>query len=85
MKHLLCGTVLRLATTASALAVTAVAGGGAAFAQATPLSLPAMPMADALQQIAAATGTAVAFDPDAVRGLTSSPVKGARNVRTAIH
>jgi len=50
----------------------------------TSVDLPAMPLAEALQAIAARTGEAINYDPDAVKGLTSRPVSGATNARRAV-
>lgn len=55
-----------------------------ATAQARSVSLPAMPLDQALRQIAAETGEQVNIDPDAVRGLTSRPVVNARNAADAV-
>lgn len=58
-----------------------------AFAQASAeaeINVPAMPMAKALQEIGAQAGTSVTFDPDAVKTLTSRPVRGAKSARTAL-
>ncbi|MBB4099326.1 TonB-dependent siderophore receptor [Sphingomonas kyeonggiensis] len=58
-------------------------------ARTVDVNLPAMPMAEALQAIAAQTGETINYDPDAVKGLTSRPVRGATNaeraVKAAIH
>jgi iron complex outermembrane receptor protein len=48
------------------------------------VNLSAMPLGDALRAIAAQTGETINFDPDAVRGIMSRPVHGARNARHAI-
>lgn len=82
MKNLLSWTgaiaVNGLAVTSTLLATPV------AHAQTRPISLPAMPLDQALQQIAAATGKRVNIDPDAVRGLTSNPVVDARNAADAV-
>lgn len=48
------------------------------------ITVPAMPMARALEDIGAQSGAAIVFDPDAVRPLTSRPVRGATSVRKAL-
>lgn len=53
-------------------------------AQANAIDLPAMPMAEALQAIAARSGETINYDPDAVRGVTSRPVREALNARRAV-
>ncbi|WP_322963925.1 TonB-dependent siderophore receptor [Sphingomonas fuzhouensis] len=78
---------------AASLSVLAIMSGVApspASAQTGPsnrgavIDLPAMPMAEALQAIAARSGEAINYDPDAVKGLTSHPVRGARNAKRAV-
>ncbi|WP_343528923.1 TonB-dependent receptor [Sphingomonas sp.] len=75
---------------AASLGVLAAAGvayplsASAQGAQANAIDLPAMPMAEALQAIAARTGEAINYDPDAVKGLTSKPVRGTSNARRAV-
>jgi len=56
----------------------------AVLAQSRTIDVVAMPLADALNAIASQTGTRIAYDPDAVPGRTSSPVKGAANARDAV-
>lgn len=70
--------VLSLMT--AAIPVPALAQG----AKAAAVDLPAMPMAQALQAIAARTGETINYDPDAVKGLVSRPVHGETNARRAI-
>lgn len=65
------------------VSVVTPSSASAQSAQATAIDLPAMPMAEALQAIAARTGETINYDPDAVRGLTSRPVHGATNARRA--
>ncbi|WP_292624600.1 TonB-dependent receptor [Novosphingobium sp. 17-62-19] len=58
-----------------------------AFAQAAAsaeINVPAMPLANALQEIASQSGTTVNFDPNAVSGLKSRPVRGASSAEAAI-
>lgn len=55
-----------------------------ALAQPRTISVAAMPLAQALKDIQQQTGTPVAFDPDAVAGKTSQPVRGASNARQAV-
>lgn len=75
---------------ARCLAVTGIAvasvivSTSAASAQTRSITLPAMPLDQALQRIAAETGEPVNIDPDAVRGLTSRPVVGAPNAADAV-
>ncbi|MCT8001974.1 TonB-dependent receptor [Sphingomonas sanguinis] len=68
------------------LAAAGVAMPATASAQTakTSLNLPAMPMAEALQAIAARTGEMINYDPDAVKDLTSRPVRSAGNARRAV-
>ncbi|MBU0557301.1 MAG: TonB-dependent receptor [Alphaproteobacteria bacterium] len=57
------------------------------FAQAertVEINVPAMPMATALQEISAQSGAAVSSDPDAIKQLTSRPVRGATSAREAL-
>lgn len=49
------------------------------------ITVPAMPMGQAIERIGAQSGVAIGFDPDAVKGLTSRPVAGARSARDALH
>ena len=48
------------------------------------ITVPAMPLAQAIEQIGAQAGVVVNYDPDAVKGLTSNPVVGAASVSDAI-
>lgn len=48
------------------------------------ITVPAMPMDRALDMIGRQSGVNVNFDPDAVKGLTSRPVRGARSAADAI-
>lgn len=53
-------------------------------AQTRSITLPAMPLDQALQRIAAETGEQINIDPDAVRGLISRPVVDARDAADAV-
>lgn len=55
-----------------------------AFAQHAPITLPAMELGRALQAIQTQSGTQVEVDPDAVRHLTSAPVRNARTAADAV-
>ena len=60
---------------------------GVAAAQAVRtggITVPAMPMDRALDMIGRQSGVNVNFDPDAVKGMTSRPVRGARSAAVAI-
>ncbi|GAA3268337.1 hypothetical protein GCM10020258_39520 [Sphingomonas yabuuchiae] len=48
------------------------------------ITVPAMPMDRALDMIGRQSGVNVNFDPDAVKGLTSRPVRGAQSAADAI-
>ncbi|WP_082467890.1 MULTISPECIES: TonB-dependent siderophore receptor [unclassified Sphingomonas] len=69
---------------ASMLVLAAASVPGMALAQARSLSQPALPLSEALQRIAAEWGKPVNIDPDAVRGITSRPVKDATSERDAV-
>lgn len=57
----------------------------AAAAQArAPITVPEMPLKDALEEIARQSGVKVAYDPDAVPGLTSANVRAASNAEAAV-
>lgn len=75
--------ILSLASAATPLPASAQS------ASASTVNLPALPMVEALQAIAARTGETINYDPDAIKGLTSRPVHGAtdavRAVQAAIH
>lgn len=73
----------RHAVAASLLALAASAP-GAALAQSKTQSQPALPLSQALQQIAATWNAPLNIDPDAVRGFTSRPVTNARSEREAV-
>lgn len=73
-----------LLSTATMLAVPMVLAPQMVMAQERTISVPAMDMGEALRQIAAQSGTKIEMDPDAVRGLTSLPVSGARTAEEAI-
>lgn len=71
----------------SVVAIASVAATAPAFAQEArnvAVNVPAMPMAEALQQIGEQSGAPVAFDPDAVKELTSRPVSGATSADEAL-
>lgn len=70
-----------LALGGAAMPSTASAQGALAS---TAIDLPAMPMAEALQAIAARTGEPINYDPDAVKGLTSRPIRGATDAQHAV-
>ncbi len=79
--------ILLGAASLGVIAAASVALPSSAAAQAARkgnVSLSAMPMEAALRAIAAQTGETINFDPDAVKGLTSQPVQGARNARRAV-
>lgn len=48
------------------------------------VALPAMSMAEALQAIAPRTAETINYDPDAVKGLTYHPVRGAADAQHAV-
>ncbi|MDG5495999.1 TonB-dependent siderophore receptor [Niveispirillum sp. BGYR6] len=73
-----------LLSTATMLAVPMVLAPQMVMAQERTISVPAMDMGEALRQIASQSGTKIEMDPDAVRGLTSLPVSGARTAEEAI-
>ncbi|MDY0957155.1 Plug domain-containing protein [Sphingomonas sp. CFBP8993] len=56
----------------------------AAFAQGQRISLPAMPLDEALAQIRQQTGSTIEADPDAIRGLAARPVAAARDAMAAV-
>ncbi len=53
-------------------------------AQPTAISLPAMPMGDALDYIAKASGTEIRYDPAMVARLRAKPVRNAANASAAV-
>ncbi|GEM_PF-3392315 len=69
---------------ASLLALATAAAPGTAWAQARTLSQPSMPLAQALQRIAAEWGAPLNIDPDAVKGMTAKPVVNASSEREAV-
>lgn len=75
---------------AASLGVLAAAGiaapstASAQGAQSAQINLPPMAMDVAIRTIAAQTGETINYDPDAVKGLVSRPVRGARDARRAI-
>lgn len=56
----------------------------AAAAQDRRVTLPSMPLPEAIARIREQTGATINADPDAVRGLTAAPVTEARNAMAAI-
>ncbi len=73
-----------LLSTATMLAVPMVLVPQVVMAQERIISVPSMAMDEALRQIAAQSGIKIQMDPDAVRGLTSEPINGARTAEDAI-
>lgn len=65
-------------------AVPLLAAASPVVAQDRDISLPAMPLGEALSRIEAATGVSVEVDPDAVVGRTSRPVNRAHSARDAV-
>ncbi|MDY0958814.1 TonB-dependent receptor plug domain-containing protein [Sphingomonas sp. CFBP8993] len=65
-------------------ALSMIAGAAPAMAQSSRISVPEMPLADALHQISRETGVPVDFDPDAVRGKNSVAVHSARTAEQAV-
>lgn len=72
-----------LMTTAAA-AATMIATPGVAMAQDGRIAVPSLPLAQALERISAQSGRRIVSDPDAIAGLASSPVSGARDARDAV-
>ncbi|WP_164521865.1 TonB-dependent receptor [Sphingomonas sp. ABOLE] len=68
-------TLANVAMPSSAIAQTASPGS---------VNLPAMQMAEALQAIAAQTSETINYDPDAVKGLRSRPVRGVKDAQHAV-
>jgi len=68
----------------AAASIAVPSSASAQTARTVDVNLPAMPMDEALRAIAAQTGETINYDPDAVRGLTSRPVRGATNARRAV-
>lgn len=66
------------------LGVTAPSPVSAQTERNVDINVPAMPMATALEQIGAQSGAEVSFDPDAIKQLTSRPVRGATSARQAL-
>ncbi|MDO7837073.1 TonB-dependent siderophore receptor [Sphingobium sp. HBC34] len=64
--------------------ILALAAPVAVSAQTQGLTLPAMPLSDALDRIQRQTGTQVNADPDAIRDLRSAPVDNARTAIAAV-
>lgn len=54
------------------------------MAQRQTITVPSMPLPKALDQIRQMTGATMDVDPDAVNGLTSNPVEGARDAISAV-
>lgn len=75
------------AASLGAVAILDIISPSPVFAQAernVEINVPAMPMAAALQSISAQSGVAINSDPDAVKQLTSRPVRGATSARQAL-
>lgn len=74
------------AASLAVIAMLQVATPMPAFAQAreSAINVPRMPMAQAIDQIRAQSGVAIAVDPDTVKGLTSHPVRDATSARAAL-
>lgn len=68
----------------AAVPVAALAAPAPTMAERQAISLPAMPLAEALEKIRQQTGATLYVDPDAVKGATSSPVDGARDALSAV-
>lgn len=83
-------TNARCLLSAASLSVIAVVGAAvpmsaeAQQARSGTITVPAMPMAKAIEQIGAQAGVVVRYDPDAVKGVRSKPVRGATSVRAAL-
>lgn len=78
---LMSGAALGLIVTAGVTAPTAVAAQSAGPGD---ITVPAMAMDRALDMIGRQSGENVNFDPDAVKGLKSQPVRNARSAKQAI-
>nr|WP_165388272.1 TonB-dependent receptor [Sphingomonas populi] len=80
----------RCLLSAASLSVIAVLGAtmpmsaAAQQARGGTITVPAMPMAKAIEQISAQAGVVVNYDPDAVKSLSSKPVREATSVRAAL-
>jgi iron complex outermembrane recepter protein len=75
------------AVSLGSLAIMNLVAPSPAIAQAAAsaeINVPAMPMANALREIASQSGTTVNFDPDAVAGLKSRSVRRASSAEAAI-
>lgn len=48
------------------------------------ITIPSLPLGEAIGRIATQSGTRVGFDPDAVKGLTSHPVRNAKSAHDAL-
>ncbi len=69
------------------IAIVGIVAPSPAFAQGernVDINVSVMPMANALREIGAQSGSAVAFDPDAVKNLNSQAVRRARSARVAL-
>jgi iron complex outermembrane receptor protein len=73
-----------MAGTASAAFTMAMPVAASAQDQQPAISLPSMPLKDALARIREQTGATIDVDPDAVAGVASNPVKGAKNALEAV-
>ncbi len=78
------GVFLSGAAMIATLSIAGLAAPAPAAAQRQTITLPAMPLAEALDRIRQQTGATMDVDPDAVKGLTSSPVEDARDAISAV-
>jgi iron complex outermembrane receptor protein len=83
MNHVFRLGLLRFAVSTSVISIMACAA-VPATAQSDAAAVPAMPLGEALGRIQTLSGTTILFDPDAVRGLMSTPVGDARNAERAV-
>ena len=80
----------RCLLSAASLSVIAIMGAAvpmsaaAQQARSTTITVPAMPLAKAIEQISAQGGVVVKYDPDAVKRIRSKPVRAATSVRAAL-
>lgn len=83
MNHVFRLGLLRFAVSTSVISIMACAA-VPAMAQSDAAAVPAMPLGEALERIQTLSGTTILFDPEAVRGLMSTPVGDARNAERAV-
>jgi iron complex outermembrane recepter protein len=79
--------VLHAALLGASSAIAIVVSTPAAYAQAgdnRSITVPSMPLDDALRSIEKQSGAKIAFDPDGVRGKMSVPVNGVKGTKLAI-